>query len=438
MNEKSNGGPSFLSRLQLADQLSSYLTTNQRISAKQSGNKRWHSTETALNSTTDFILRAIDQKKITAVVYLDMSKAFDTINHVILLKKLKDIGLSSSALQWFESYLSQRKQAVRINSVLSDRLPVVSGVPQGSVLGALLFSIYVNDLPNICQNCSTECYVDDTKLLLSFSANDSAQAIERVNSDLQRIRDWCFDNCLMLNPEKTKLMVFGSRRMSLKLPDSKLSLLGKEIIPAQTVKDLGVIFDPTLSFDNHISATVSSCMSKLSQLSRIRFAFNKDLLETIVNALGFSKMYYCSSVWSSTSACNGHKLQYVQNFAARIICNVKKYDHISSTLRNLRWLPVKSILYYRDATLSFKCKTGLAPEYLTSELVTRGSVSGRITRNFQQLNIPLFKTTTGQRTSYYRSVAICNKVDSRLTLCEKPASFKRALKRHLLNDFSFK
>ena len=108
------------------NQLTSYLTSNQRISAKQSGNKRWHSTETALISSTDFVLRAIDQKKITAVVYLDMSKAFDTINHAILLKKLKDIGLSSSALQWFESYLSQRNQAVRINSVLSDKLPVVN------------------------------------------------------------------------------------------------------------------------------------------------------------------------------------------------------------------------------------------------------------------------------------------------------------------------
>ena len=158
---------------------------------------------------------------------------------------------------------------------------------------------------------------------------------------------------------------------------------------------------------------------------------------SLVHALVFSKLYYCSSVWSSTSACNVHKLQYVQNFAARIICNVRKYDHISSTLRNLRWLPVKTNLYYRDATLTFKCMAGQAPEYLTSEFVTRGSVSRRITRNSQQLNIPLCKSTTGQTTFGYRSVSIWNKLDSRLKQCEKPASFKRAFKRHLLSEFLF-
>ena len=150
-----------------------------------------------------------------------------------------------------------------------------------------------------------------------------------LKSDLQRIRNWCFGNCLMLNPDKTKLMVFGSRGLSSKLLDIKLSPLGKDIHPAPSVKDLGVISDPTLSFDiRHISTVVSSCMSKLSQISRIRLVFDKQVLKIIINALVFSKLYCCSSVWSSTSACNIRKLLYVQNFAARTICNVKKYNHI--------------------------------------------------------------------------------------------------------------
>ena len=142
-----------------------------------------------------------------------MSKAFDSINHSILLRKLKAIVLASSAISRFNSYLSQRSQVVRINAALSDALPVKCGVPQESVLGTLLFSIYVNDLSAVSEVCSTACYVDDTKLILSFTPDEFHAAEDNINADLQRIRDWCFENYLLLNPDKTKLMVFGSQQM---------------------------------------------------------------------------------------------------------------------------------------------------------------------------------------------------------------------------------
>ena len=134
---------------------------NKWLSTKQSGNKKCHSTETSLIHTTDTILNAIDEKKTTAMVLLDMSKAFDSISHKILLYKLQDLGASTSAIDWFSSYLSNRTQ-VLINTKISDPLPLTSEVPQGSILGPILFGIYVNDLPSIPRNCLTECYVDDT------------------------------------------------------------------------------------------------------------------------------------------------------------------------------------------------------------------------------------------------------------------------------------
>ena len=164
---------------------------------------------------------------------------------------------------------------LRINSTLSEKLPVVSGVPQGSILGPLLFSIYVNDLPSAAKKCSSESYVDDTKLLLSFRINDSNTALTDLNEDLIRMRNWCFDNLLLLNPDKTKLMVYGSRQMLAKLPDFRLSLLGKELTPASSMKDVGVKFDPILSFDNHILSTVSSCKSSLCQINRAKHVFRK-------------------------------------------------------------------------------------------------------------------------------------------------------------------
>ena len=194
--------------------------------------------------------------------------------------------------------------------------------------------------------------------------------------------------------------------------------MGKELLPVPIVKDLGVIFDSKLSFNEHTIKTVSRCTSALKQISRVKHAFRKDLLVTIINSIVFSKLYYCSSIWSNTSNSNIRKLQGVQNFAARIVCGTRKFDHITPVLKNLRWIPVKSQLYLRDANLAFKIMTGQAPGYLSSNFIFRGNVSGRMTRSSQQLHIPLFKTKSGQRTSSYRIVKLWNELSSSLKLSE--------------------
>ena len=188
-------------------------------------------------------------------------------------------------------------------------------------------TIYVNDLSNLSnvpRNCSTECSVDDTKIYMSFNVKDCDDAVAAVNEDLHNIRNWCFQNGLLLNPEKTKLIVYGSRQMLEKLPEFHISLLGKELVPADFVKDLGVTFDKYLTFNEHTINTVSSCISTLAQISRVKHIFKNELI-TIINALVFSKLYYCSSVWSNTTMSNVNKLQKVQNFAARIVSNTRKY-----------------------------------------------------------------------------------------------------------------
>ena len=417
------------------NQFMTYLVSNDRLSMKQSGNRKWHSTETSLIHTTDMILSAIDQKKTTAVVLLDMSKAFDSISHKTLYNKLQDMGASKPVLDWFVSYLSSRTQVVRINTKISDPLPLASGVPQGSILGPMFFGIYVNDLPSTPKNCLTECYVDDTKLYMSFRPQDSGNSIAAMNEDLVSIRNWCFDNGLLLNHDKTKLIIYGSRQMIAKLPEFRLSLLGKELEPSEFVKDLGVILDKNLTFNEHIIKTVSSCVSALGQISRVKHAFRKDTLITIINSLVFSKLYYCSSVWANTTDTNIKKLQGIQNFAARIVCNIRKYDHVTPALKSLKWIPVKSNLYLRDSVMAYKCMTGLAPNYLCNQFISRGSISGRVTRNSQQLNIPLCKTATGQKSFYYRIVSLWNAICPKIKLSPSVSSFKRNLKSYLLKQF---
>ena len=371
-------------RLQIT---TTYIFTIKRSSVLQTERKQWHSTETSLIHTTDTILSAIDKKKLTAVVLLDMSKAFDSINHQILLEKLQDFGAYPPVIHWFYSYLSSRYQVVRINTTLSDRLPVASGVPQGSILGPLLFNINVNDLPLVPEHCAPQCYVDDTKLLMSFRLQDQSNVMDKMNKDLLKIRNWCFDNQLLLNPEKTKLIIFGSRQMATKVEDFRLSLLGKELVPVKVVKDLGIILDSKLTYNEHIITTVSACMKRLGQINRVKHAFDQRTLIMIINSLVFSKLFYCSNVWSNTTECNLDKLQAVQNFACRIISGARKFDHITPILKRLQWLPVRDQLNYRQAIMCFKCMTGSAPGYLTEQFIKRSNVSKRSTRNAQALDI---------------------------------------------------
>ena len=406
------------------NQFTSYLLSRGRLSSKQSGNKQRHSTETSVIQTTDEILKTIDEKKLTAVFLLDLSNAFDSIDHQILFAKLQDIGASRPVIEWFESCLTSRYQFVRINTTLSTKLPVSSGVPQGSILGPLLWNSYVNNLPSEPENCSSQCYVDDTKVLL----------IAKMNKYLLSIQNWCFDNQLLLNPDKTKLVIFGSRQMTAKVSDFRLFLLGKELEPVKALRDLSVTLDSNLTYNEHIVSTVSSCMSRLKQINRAKHIFDKRALIIIINALVFSKLFYCSSVWGNTTQANLDKLQAVQNFACRIVCGAKNFYHITP----LPWPPIRQQLYFRFAVLVFKCMTRCTPEYLKSKLVRRSAVSTRNTRNSQLLNIPLFRTASGQRTFQYRATSLWNELQPSLKLSPSATVFKRLLRQKLLNDcFSY-
>ena len=183
------------------------------LTEHQSGNKKLHSTETLNILVSDMILDAMDRKELTAVVLLDLSKAFDSIEHSLLFKKLHSLGVSRKAVDWFKSYLSDRSQSVRIGHILLEGRVITHGIPQGSILGPALFSIYINDLPTTPIACPLESYVDDSKIYLSFSFKGINVAEIQLTEDLRRIAAWCCSNSLLANPEKTKLLLFGTPQM---------------------------------------------------------------------------------------------------------------------------------------------------------------------------------------------------------------------------------
>ena len=415
------------------EQFSSYLISKNLLSPHQSGNKKLHSTETLNIFSTDTMLEAMDKKELTALVLLDLSKAFDSINHHRLLHKLANVGASPATVQWFKSYLSDRFQSTRINSTLSDPLPITHGVPQGATLSPLLFCIYLNDLLSVSRDSNLESYVDDSKVLLSFPLRQIDAAIINLEQDLHRVASWCCENHLLINPGKTKYMMIGTRQLMSKLPtDTSVSFLGKSLKPVDSAKDLGVTLDRHLNYDKHVSLLVSSCMNKLCQINRAKNSFDTKTLSEVISSLIISKMVYCSSVWSNTSASNVKKVQSIQNFACKIITKSRKYDHVTPLLRELNWLPVDKLLYFRDASLTYKCVNNLAPDYLCNKLIKRSSIHDRRTRTHDSLQIPLFKTAAGQRSFTYRAVHIWNNLDKNLKDCSSLKIFKVALKKYLL------
>ena len=412
------------------NQFSAYLTDHNRLTHHQNGNKKLHSTETLSIYIADSILEAMDNKKVTALILLDLSKAFDSINHQRLLKKLTSVGASPATVKLFESFLSHRIQTVRIGSILSDPLTISHGVPQGAILSPLLFCIYTNDLPSTPLTCEIESYVDDSKVLRSFHIPESETAMPEIEEDLLRVAIWCCENHLLLNPGKNKFLMLGTRQLMNRLPAvPSLSFLGKTLTPVSSAKDLGLTLDSHLSYDDHISKLASSCLSKLIQINRVRNSFDQATLLKIMSALVFSKIFYCSTVWSNTTNKNIKKLQLLQNFACKIVTGTRKYDHVSPLLRQLNWKPVQQCLDQRALVMTYKCVKNLAPEYLCKKFQKRPR--DRVTRNKDLLQIPRFKTTTGQRTFSYRAVKLWNNLDKDIKDSKSLNSFKKALK-----DFS--
>ena len=190
----------------------------------------------------------MDQKKISVIVLLDISKAFDSILHDLMIRKLRKAGLSESACAWFESYLSQRQQVVKFQNTVSDPLPLT--VPQGSIVGPVLFTLYGNDLFRVPKHCEPLGYVDDTKLFLGFPAGELDDFNSAVNEDLKEISIWCCRNSLLIKPDKTKLLCVGVPQLMRTLPTPLPSaiMLGTQIKPVTVAKDLGVYIDCHLNF----------------------------------------------------------------------------------------------------------------------------------------------------------------------------------------------
>ena len=299
---------------------------------------------------------------------LDVSAAFDTVDHAILLQRLsQSYGVSGSALDWFRSFVTGRSQTVKLGSTSSPSTLVRFGVPQGSVLGPLLYVLYTADVIKLVQslNMSVHVYADDTQLYGFAKPSDTADLSSRIISTIEAVSAWMASNRLRLNQDKTQFLWFGSALQLAKRDSQVLSAMCPALLALTSARDLGVILDSELSFDKHVSKLSQSCYFQLRRLRTIRTSLSPAALHTLVHAFVCSRLDFCNSSLYGVKASTVDRLQSIFNAAARLLLNVSKFAHISAAIRDtLHWLPVKQRIEFRTSLLVRNCLVGSAPDYL--------------------------------------------------------------------------
>ena len=386
-------------------QLYDYLSQYKILSPYQCGFRKAHSTETAALSFADTIRRNIDQGHMTGAVFIDFRKAFDSIDHSVLLHKLSVLGILDREHKWFENYLSARTQVVRFQGVLSESEPIVTGVPQGSILGPLLFVIHVNDLPDIVRHCSILMYADDTVL---FFSGVSASIIEdKLNAELELVGSWLVDNSLFLNITKTESVLFGTHHKLSQVSYFDILFNGCLLKRVFEFKYLGIVFDECISWNSHIQYILSRAGKRLGMLGRIRNNLTSHCANIIYTSYIRPVLEYCDTVWGCCGIGNATSLEKLQRRAARIVTRMGESDR---ALDAIKWPSLQSRRDEHIFKLVKKCIKGHCPQFFNKYFTFNNAIHSRITRQSNMLHLPRVRTEMAKKSFYYHGCIVFNRL----------------------------
>jgi hypothetical protein len=406
----------------ICTRLENYLEKNKILHENQFGFRRKVSTCSALLQLVDKISGSMDRRKTTIGVFIDLAKAFDTVDHQILLQKLEFYGVRGIALDWFKNYLSHRKQYVVVNKMSSSTSCVRCGVPQGSILGPILFLIYVNDLNYASSKLENIMFADDTNLFLT---GNSINEVERqLNEELLTIAEWFQSNRLSLNITKTSYMIFSNiKNLSAKLFIDKVPLS----IQYDT-KFLGVILSSNLKWNKHIEIVRNKSSKNIGIISKVRHLLPQHLTRTLYQTLVNPYISYCNLVWSLPyKTTNLEKILKIQKRYCRLITFSTYRQHSRPLFQRLSILSVYDTYKYQLLIHIYKTLHNLIPNsqdyYIPNSLV-----HDHDTRQRSNLHIPQCRTTNKQNTISYQGPLLWNLLNKDIRSSPSLSIFKKKIR----------
>lgn len=412
------------------NRLSNFINKHNILYDLQFGFREKHGTNLALSFLIDNIVSAHEKGNSVLGVFIDFSKAFDTINHNILFEKLYHYGIRGLALDWFRSYLSDRAQYVQFNDAHSDYNNIICGVPQGSILGPLLFLLYINDIVNVSEKLLPILFADDTNMFIT--GNNIDVMIQTMNEVLEKLMLWLNTNKLSLNVKKTHYVIFTPGRSSV-TPKETLKINNITIDREETTTFLGVKLDSKLSWIHHIQGIKTKIAKNIGILCKARKVFQMSTLLTLYYCFIYPYVSYCIEVWGTAAKKYSDSLLKLQKLCCRIITGSPKRTSSELLFNTLNVLPISKIYEYNVMILMFRFYNGNLPKVFDNIFKKKMEPLGVETRQRNHLRINMCKSKKALNTIRYKGAMLWNNMFSHFNLPCSIHIFKKTLKVLLYN-----
>ena len=404
--------------------LETYFRENNLLIANQSGFRKSHSCETAIQWLISEWAQKMEKNNSIVAIFLDFKRAFETIDRERLINKLKYMyGVEGKVLSWIKDYLFDRKQRTKFKSNISDSASIDVGVPQGSVLGPFLFLVYINDIQLCVDKCALNLYADDT--VLFYDGKDYTGLYGTVNKELEIVVEWLDINRLKLNVMKSKGMLIETKnKVNNGNSGNHITLNGDQVEFVDKFKYLGIVIDNKLNFKEHVSYTETKIKKKLGYLSRVSKHLSMFTRLLIYNTIIKPHLTFCVTILYHALLKDVNKLQMLQNRGMRIILRCSRYESIKNMLFMLNWLDVKEWIQINGLVYIFKIMNGMMPEYMENKITLNNEIHTYGTRKAGEIHLKYCNKQIMYKSIFYLGIRDYNRLPINIKISKNVTEFK--------------